>query len=127
MQFSTSSDESSLLLPPPKKRWSGLSRPVVTPVKKAQTPRRVSRTPSWKLRESQDDPVNAPTESEVEVARALLKLTRKRSQRRRCRNYLRIARPVGMPPLYGNFKDIELNRKSSRLRNTFFKSFGIWL
>eukprot|EP00210_Caulerpa_lentillifera_P006795 g6494.t1 len=120
MQFSTSSDESSLILPPPKKRWSGLCRGaiVTTPIKKSQKPKRPGRSVSWKLRDSQDDPVSAPTESEVEVARALLKLTRKRTQRRQCKNYLKIARPNGMPPLYGHSKDIELNRKTNRSRTS---------
>lgn len=113
MEVSTSSDESSLILPPPKKRWSNLSRTISTS-KKTTKSKRPSKTASWKLRETQDDPVSAPTASEVEVARALLKLTRKRINRRHCKNHLKVPKPPGMAPLYGSFKEIEIGRKSSR-------------
>ena len=123
-----SSDESNVNLPPPKKRWSSavpLTRRDSIPstnkpaaaVKRTPRSAKRPRTPTWKPEESTggvgNDPVAAPTPSEIEVAQTLLKLTPRNTRRhlRAAHNaVLKLKRPEDVPPLFGTLKEVQVTR-----------------
>jgi len=111
----SSNDEGDLtILLPPKKRWTARINRTGNTEEEQRIPKKrpINRLAIPQSSSCSDDPVAAPTPSELEVAQTLARLSPRVMKKKRTFYNLasHVPKPEGMPPLFGSWREVQTAR-----------------